>query len=79
MDPSVTSVSSVALPLPSPRVPIAVRAATLDDIAFIDRLQKLHGKQVGWMPTATLEGKINAGHVLSAWEGEAPAEPGDSG
>ena len=71
---SVTSVarpeyvegSSVALPLPLPHVPITVRAATLDDLPFMDRLQKLHSRAVGWMPTKSLEGKIAAGHVLVA-------------
>src|SRR5690348_14751104 len=28
----------------------------------------MHSKQVGWMPTKTFEGKIEAGHVLVAEE-----------
>ncbi len=52
--------------IPVPRIPITVRPATMDDLSFIDGLQKKHTKQVGWMPTKQLEGKINAGHVLVA-------------
>src|SRR5256885_3288428 len=48
--------------------PIMTRPATLDDLPFIDRLQKMHTKMVGWMPTKQLEGKIKAGHVLVAEE-----------
>ena len=32
------------------RRPIHVRPATMDDLPFMDSLQKLHTKQVGWMP-----------------------------
>lgn len=38
----------------------------MSDVPFLDSLQKLHTKQVGWMPTATFEGKIKLGHVLIA-------------
>jgi hypothetical protein len=38
----------------------------MDDLAFMDSLQKIHTKQVGWMPTAQFEGKIKLGHVLVA-------------
>ena len=55
-----------AMRLPEPRMPIAIRPATMDDFAFIDALQGKHTKQVGWMPRAQLEGKIGAGHVLVA-------------
>src|SRR5688572_22034932 len=40
----------------------------MDDVPFIDSLQKLHTRMVGWMPTKQLEGKIAAGHVLIAEE-----------
>ncbi len=36
------------------------------DVPFLDSLQKLHTRQVGWMPTAQFEGKIKAGHVIIA-------------
>ena len=32
----------------------------------MDRLQKLHSRAVGWMPTKQFEGKIDLGHVLVA-------------
>jgi hypothetical protein len=53
--------------LPPPRIEISIRPGTMQDLPFIDRLQKMHTRQVGWMPTRQLEGKINAGHVIVAW------------
>src|SRR5262245_26538195 len=47
---------------------LEIRAATMGDLAFIDSLQKLHTRQVGWMPMKQLEGKIGRGHVLVAEE-----------
>src|SRR4051812_11126534 len=67
---------SRSAPLPLPRLPITVRAATVDDLPFMDGLQKLHSKQVGWMPTAQFEGKIRAGHVIVA---EATASKDEGG
>lgn len=61
---------------PSPLTPIAIRPATLEDVSFMDALQKLHSKQVGWMPTATLEGKIRLGHVLIAEAGSGQRAAG---
>src|SRR4051794_37793907 len=61
-----SSVTGIALP--SPREAITIRPGTVDDIPFLDLLQKLHTKQVGWMPTAQFEGKIKLGHVLIAEE-----------
>ena len=40
----------------------------MEDLPFIDGLQKKHTKQVGFMPTKALEGKVRAGHVLVAEE-----------
>jgi len=60
--------SSHVVPRPLPDIGVHVRPATMDDIPFMDALQKLHTKQVGWMPTATFEGKIRAGQVLIAEE-----------
>ncbi len=54
------------MPFPTPRTPITVRPGTLADLAFIDQLQKKNTKQVGFMQTKALEGKIRAGHVLVA-------------
>ena len=55
-----------ALPVPLPQVNVTIRPGVMSDVPFMDSLQKLHTKQVGWMPTAQLEGKIKAGHVLIA-------------
>jgi hypothetical protein len=54
--------------LPVPRAAVSVRAATIDDLPFIDSLQKQHAKQVGWMPTHALEEKLRRGHVIIAEE-----------
>jgi N-acetylglutamate synthase-like GNAT family acetyltransferase len=51
---------------PIPKVDLSVRVATLGDVPFIDRLQKMHSKQVGFMKTKAIEGKIAAGHVIVA-------------
>ncbi|MBC7785572.1 MAG: GNAT family N-acetyltransferase, partial [Burkholderiales bacterium] len=56
----------IPIELPAPRVPINIRAATPGDLSFIDQLQKKHTKMVGWMPTKTLQGKIELGHVIVA-------------
>jgi hypothetical protein len=62
----------VATPLlPLPALPITVRAATLADVPFIDALQKKQSKAVGFMPTKSLEGKIEKGEVLVA-SGQLP-------
>jgi hypothetical protein len=59
---------SMSAIVPISRIPISVRAATMEDLPFIDQLQKKNTKMVGWMPTKQLEGKIKAGHVLIAEE-----------
>ncbi|HEV7300795.1 MAG TPA: hypothetical protein VGN72_15625 [Tepidisphaeraceae bacterium] len=63
---SSSSSSSSQLLAVRPRVEMRVRAGTLDDVAFMDSLQKATTKQVGFMPRAQLEGKVRAGHVLVA-------------
>ena len=52
--------------VPLPRQAVSVRVGTMADLLFVDALQKKHTKMVGWMPTATLEGKIKAGHAIIA-------------
>ena len=54
--------------IPIPKIPITIRPGTMEDVPFLDRLQKIHTKQVGWMPTAQFEGKVKLGHVLIAEE-----------
>ena len=54
------------MPMPLTRANVTIRPGVLGDVPFLDSLQKLHTKQVGWMPTKQFEGKIAAGHVLIA-------------
>jgi hypothetical protein len=51
---------------PLPRCPVTIRPAVAGDYPFIDRLQGMHSKALGFMPKAQLEGKIKLGHVLIA-------------
>jgi hypothetical protein len=51
---------------PLPRCEMSVRVAGEHDYSFIDRLQDMHSKALGFMPKAQLQGKIAAGHVLIA-------------
>ncbi|MGB7159138.1 MAG: hypothetical protein WBD40_13800 [Tepidisphaeraceae bacterium] len=56
-----------------PRVgPIAIRIATMDDLPFLDALQKQYHKQLGFFPRAQMEGYIEMGAVLIA-VGATPA------
>ncbi len=58
--------SNAIAPRPLPQVDVTIRPGVLSDVPFLDSLQKLHTKQVGWMPTGQFEGKIKLGHVLIA-------------
>jgi hypothetical protein len=62
------SMSVPALIVPQARVPISIRPAVLSDVPFMDSLQKMHAKMVGFMPTAQFEGNIKANRVLIAEE-----------
>jgi hypothetical protein len=73
-----SDVSSL-LPLPPTRSPITIRAAVMQDLAFIDRLQKMHTHAVGWMPTQQLEGSIQQGRILIAEEVGGAAGGGAGG
>jgi ribosomal protein S18 acetylase RimI-like enzyme len=54
-------------PVPvSPRMMINIREGRPSDVYFLDRLQRKHTREVGWMPTKQFEGKIKLGHVLIA-------------
>ncbi len=57
-----------SLPVPEPKEPIQIRIATNEDIAFIDSLQKKYNKNLGFMPTKALEGKIKQQQILIAEE-----------
>src|SRR4051794_5176801 len=78
----IQSIMSAIVPIPP--VPVSVREATLADVPFIDALQKLHHKQLGFMRTSWIEGKIKAGQILIAEEsgvrnqGSADAEGSSS-
>ena len=64
-------------PSPAPLVPktdIVIRPGVMADVPFLDSLQRIHTKQVGWMPTQQFEGKIKLGHVLVA-VAATPASP----
>ena len=52
--------------IPIPRCEMSIRLASENDYPFIDRLQDMHSKALGFMPKAQLEGKIKLGHVLIA-------------
>jgi hypothetical protein len=52
--------------MPLPEVGVRVRAGLAADLPFIDELQRVHSKSVGWMPLGQLEGHIQKGHVVIA-------------
>jgi hypothetical protein len=52
--------------IPVPRCEMTVRVAAMGDYTFIDRLQDMHSKALGFMRKAALEGKIKLGEVLIA-------------
>src|SRR5688500_10093051 len=67
--------------IPLPPVDVSVRPATMDDVPFIDSVQKKHSRMVGFMPAKQIEGKIAAGQVLVARASRpcSPEERGDTG
>jgi len=69
---SFPSVSN--LPAPRTESPISIRAAFLGagDVKFIDGLQRIHSKMVGWTPLPQLESNIKSGNILIA---EAEGKP----
>src|SRR5690349_13321404 len=52
--------------IPIPKIDVSVRDATLADVPFVDRLQKLHNDAVGFMRTSWIEAKIAKGEVIVA-------------
>src|SRR6266436_1580202 len=65
---NLTTQSALPIALPAPCREINIRPGAMDDLPFLDRLQKIHTHQVGWMPTKQFEGKIKLGHVIIAEE-----------
>jgi N-acetylglutamate synthase-like GNAT family acetyltransferase len=55
-----------------PKIDLTIRPATVEDVPFIDSLQKIHRKAVGFMPQGQLVGKINAGDVIIAEDAGGP-------
>lgn len=53
---------------PEPRCPLNIRTAVVDDLPFVDALQKMHSHMVGFLPRAQIEKYIKADHVLIAEE-----------
>jgi hypothetical protein len=65
--------TSHAITLPAPRnggIEVREAAPGTSDLAFIDELQKMHTKMVGWMPKGQLETYIKRGQVLIAEQSE---------
>jgi hypothetical protein len=59
--------AGVATTVPVPRrATIATRLATASDLAFLDQLQKQHGKALGFFPRAQMEGYVENQWVLVA-------------
>jgi ribosomal protein S18 acetylase RimI-like enzyme len=54
--------------VPTSRVGIAIRQATLADVPFMDSLQKQYNKQLGYFPTKQFEGYVALGAILIAEE-----------
>lgn len=70
---SQDSDASAKNPLPRPLPDyrergLSVRLATMDDLPFVDALQKRHSKQLGFFPRAQMEGYIRNGWMVIAEE-----------
>jgi ribosomal protein S18 acetylase RimI-like enzyme len=63
----ITETSSITGIVPTPRGgPITTRVATMEDLPFLDQLQKRHSKALGFFPRAQMEGYVRNGWVLVA-------------
>src|SRR3954447_20911346 len=54
--------------VPIPKIEIAIRLATMDDLPFIDALQKKHSKALGFFRRAQMEGYLRNQWMLIAEE-----------
>jgi ribosomal protein S18 acetylase RimI-like enzyme len=68
MNELATTSSAGLLPVTARRA-VSVRVATMEDLPFLDALQKQHGKALGYFPTKQFEGYIEMGAVLIAHDG----------
>jgi hypothetical protein len=66
--------------VPIPKAPIHIRTATMEDIPFMDSLQKRTSRAVGFMTRKMFEGYVEMKAVLVAERGEegAPRRHGDT-
>jgi hypothetical protein len=65
---------------PLPDAGVSVRVATMDDLTFIDELQKKCREQLGFMFLSAIRGKIERGEILVAEEsGIRDQESGNAG
>ena len=60
------------LPVPQSRYLVSVRVGMVDDLPFVDKLQKANRDGLGFFHRATLEGKVRLGHLLVAEVAERP-------
>jgi len=65
--------------IPIPQLPITVRLATIGDLPFVDSLQKLHHKNVGFLQMKALEGKVRAEQLFVAWTTSPCLDDQDTG
>src|SRR5688500_3270310 len=64
---AIVGKTSSASIVPVPASPIAIRVATMDDVPFLDALQKRHHKALGFFPREQMRGYVEGGWVLVAW------------
>jgi hypothetical protein len=55
--------------VPTSQLPLTFRVGTMDDVPFMDELQKQHAKALGRFPFAQYEGYVQMGAVLVAESG----------
>ena len=65
---------TTSLALPEPRLPISVRTATMDDLPFLDELQRGQTKAVGYFPRGQFMGYIEQEAVLIAHAADDPTK-----
>jgi hypothetical protein len=71
-------IPTAALAVPKPRVPVAIRVATMEDLPFMDSLQKKNGKALGYFTWKQFEDYIGQQAVLIAEEGETTDDTDDT-
>jgi GNAT superfamily N-acetyltransferase len=64
--------------LPLPDAGVSVRVATMEDLTFIDELQKKCREQLGFMFLQAIAGKIERGEILIAEDGSRSTSSGQA-